>query len=145
VKCVDDANCSSPTPRCDLTTGNCVPGPDAGAPDAGPTDAGTDAGDAGDGGGLDAGSSGSLDGGGGNIDSGVSVAGPCQTDTECGPGNICSPITKTCVKDSFSVEGGGCGCRTETTRGSDAGALLGFGFLGALVWRRRRNRQGADR
>lgn len=153
VQCTDDANCTSPTPRCDLTTGTCVPGNDAGAPDAGPTDAGTDAGstdagsDAGDGGGLDAGgTSGGVDSGtSGNVDSGVVVAGPCQTDSECPSGDICSPVTKTCVKDPFSVEGGGCGCRTESSRGSDAGGLVAFGLLGALVWRRRRNREGAAR
>jgi Cys-rich repeat protein len=148
---VDDANCSTPTPRCDLTTGNCVPNPDAGAPDAGPTDAGTDAGqpDAGptDAGKPDAGGDSGIPGGGGGLDAGpgVIVAGPCQSDSDCPSGDRCSADTKTCVKDLFAVEGGGCSCRTEAPRGIDAGALLGFGFLGALTWRRRRNRQGADR
>jgi Cys-rich repeat protein len=132
VTCVDDANCSSPTPRCDLNSGTCVPNEDGGAPDAGPTDAG---------------SSGVIDAGHPVADSGpgIIVAGPCQADSDCPTGDRCNADTKTCVKDLFAVEGGGCSCRTEAPRGIDAGALLGFGFLGALTWRRRRNRQGADR
>jgi hypothetical protein len=132
VQCLNDTQCSDPTPKCDGTTNTCIvntPLPDAGAPDAGSTSSSGGVVDAGSDAGGDAGSSGSSGGvvtpdggyggdGGGGSSSGLIIAPP---------------------PDIFSVEGGGCGCRTvPSSNGFDRRLLAGLGLTALFIVRRRR-------